>query len=235
MKQAIVTVVLVCSTLIGFSQKVVNDPNAEQRTVGSFSEIRVSHAIDLYLSEAATEAVAVSASAVEYRDRIKTEVSDGVLKIWYDEKKWGRSGNRKLKAYVGFRELRKLTASGASDVFVTGTIKSDKLELNMSGASDFKGAVDAGSLHTELSGASDVVVSGKVSDLMVDASGASDFKGFDLTAQNCTVEASGASHIDITFNGEMKARASGASGVSYKGSGVIRDLKTSGASSVSRR
>jgi hypothetical protein len=69
----------------------------------------------------------------------------------------------------------------------------------------------------------------------VDANGASDFKGFDLQADNCDVEASGASDIKVTVNKELNARASGASGVHYKGDGVIRDLRTSGASNVSRR
>ena len=46
--------------------------------------------------------------------------------------------------------------------------------------------------------------------------------------------ASGASDIKITVNKELSAHASGASDVRYKGNGVIRDLKSSGSSSVSK-
>jgi len=45
--------------------------------------IQVSHAINLYLTQSNEEAVAVSAKDTKYRERIRTEVKDGVLKIWY--------------------------------------------------------------------------------------------------------------------------------------------------------
>jgi hypothetical protein len=68
----------------------------------------------------------------------------------------------------------------------------------------------------------------------VEASGASDFKGFDLITEMCNVKASGASDIKITVNKELSAQASGASDVRYKGERIIRDLKTSRSSSVSK-
>src|SRR5690349_19153740 len=64
----------------------INDPNAELRKVeGSFTAIKVSNAIDLYLTQGQTESVAVSAANAEYRNKIRTSVEGGVLKIWYDD------------------------------------------------------------------------------------------------------------------------------------------------------
>ncbi len=77
-------------------------------------------------------------------------------------------------------------------------------------------------------------ITGTATNLDVDASGASSFKGFDLSTDYCNVKASGASGIKITVNKELSATASGASDIDYKGTGVIRDIKTSGASSISR-
>jgi len=71
--------------------------------------------------------------------------------------------------------------------------------------------------------------------LSVEASGASDFKGFDMTTNYCTAEASGASSVNITVNKELNAKASGASSVRFKGEGLIRDIKTSGSSNVTRK
>ena len=215
-------------------KQVINDENAQPRQIGSFHAIRVSNAIDLYLSQSDEEALAVSAIKPEFRDRIKTVVEDGVLKITYeDDGKWWK-GNKKLKAYVSFKTLDKLVANGASDVVVTGVIKANELVLSMGGASDFKGAIEANLLDVSLSGASDAQVQGKVTVLKIDANGASDFKGFDLVVDNCNADASGASDIRITVNKELNVRASGASGVHYRGDGVIRDLKSSGASSVKK-
>lgn len=235
----IISVLLLSLLVTGvYAQKqIINDPNAQQRQVKGFHSIIVSHAIDLYLSQGDEDAVAVSASSGEYRDHIKTEVENGVLRISYDEngKWWKNVGNKKLKAYISFKNIDHLEASGASDITVTGTLKSSSLNMELSGASDFKGKVEIGSLDLTLSGASDAVMTGSVSGLKINASGASDLKAYDLLVDNCDADASGASDIKITINKELNARASGASGIYYKGGGVIRDLKTSGASSVSKR
>lgn len=82
----------------------------------------------------------------------------------------------------------------------------------------------------EASGGSDVSISGSTGRLTVDASGGSDFKGYELSADICNVEASGGSDIYVTVNKELSARASGGSDVFYKGNGLIRDIKTSGSS-----
>lgn len=220
------------------AQKTINDPNAEVRNVSGFHAIRVSSAIDLYISQSGTEAVAVSASEEKYRDRIRTEVDNGVLKIWFDNgsnwKLWN-SGNKKLKAYVSVRQLDRLTASGACDVLIDGILRSNSLDVNLSGASDLKGNVEIGTLNMDQSGASDVTISGRTNNLKIGVSGASSFRGFDLETENCQARASGASDIRITITKELNAKASGASKIQYKGSGVIREIHSSGASSISKR
>ena len=237
MKKFVTGFVLLLTGVVLQAQIKVNDANAQVRNISSFHSIKVSHAIDLILSQSDVEAIAVSAIKDEYRDRIKTSVENGVLKIWYDEEdKWYRNrGNKKLKAYVSFKTLNKLNASGASDVTVTGKITSDKLTMVFTGASDFRGAVQVQTLDMNLSGASDAVVTGSAANTKVDASGASHLKAFDLQVEVCNAEASGASDIWVTINKELNANASGASSIQYRGNGVVRNLKTGGASSISRK
>lgn len=233
MKKIILSGLLFVAVALTYAQtKEVNDPNAEVRNVKGFHAIKVSDAIDLFLSQSDNEVVAVSASKEEYRNRIKSEVENGVLKIWYDNPdKWSR-GDKKLIAYISFKTLDNLQASGASDVRVAGTVKTNELDIRLSGASDFDGAIQAKSLTVDLSGASDMKVTGSAASLKIEVSGASEFKGYDFQTDNCSARASGASDIRVTVNKELSAHASGASGVSYKGNGVVRDIKTNGASSV---
>ncbi|HEX4877163.1 MAG TPA: head GIN domain-containing protein [Chitinophagaceae bacterium] len=213
----------------------INDPHAELREAKNFHGIHLSSAFDVYLSQGNEEAVAVSAADNKNRDRIKVEVKNGILHISYDSKgmSWG-SGNKKLKAYISFKNLDELEVSGACDVFITGMLKTDMLTIKQSGASDLKGKLDVNKLTIDLSGASDMLVSGTATQLHVEASGASDFKGYELVTETCDARASGASDIKITVNKELSAQASGASDVRYKGNGVIRDIKSSGSSSVSK-
>ena len=98
------------------------------------------------------------------------------------------------------------------------------------GGSDFDGKIESDELKIQASGGSDVSISGKAARLTIDASGGSDFKGYDLVSDICNVEASGGSNVHVTVNKELSANASGGSDVFYKGSGLIRDIKTSGSS-----
>ena len=237
MKYLFIAFAGICLSLQVWAQKaVINDPNAQIRDVGEFHGINVSNAIDLYLSQGDLEAVAVSAKDVKSRDRIRTTVEDGVLYIKFDNEGWSwESGNKKLKAYVSVRVLDKLSASGACDVFVNGTLSGPKLELHLSGASDFKGSVRLNELSIEQSGASDVSINGSVDNLKIEANGASNIKGYDLVSDICSVHATGASDVRISVNKELNAHASGASSIYYKGNGVIRESHLSGASSVSKK
>ena len=231
MKKLLFSLLLAGLITTASAQKTINDANAEKRNVSGFHAIEVGGGIDLYLSQG-EEAVAVSASKNEYRAKIKTEVKNGVLKIWYE---WNSNlrfdwSNHKLKAYVSFKDIDRLEGSGGSDISVDGSIKVAKLAMEVSGGSDFDGKVETGELNIQASGGSDVRISGKADRLTIDASGGSDFKGYDLASDICNVEASGGSDIQVTVNKELSANASGGSDVYYKGTGLIRDLKTSGSS-----
>lgn len=237
MKKIFLPILAVLFCYAAVAQKtVITDNNAEVRTVnGSFSVIKVSGSIDLYLSQYETESIAVSASEEKYRDNIKTVIEDGALKIYYDGDNFLNWKNKKLKAYVSFKTLEKLFASGASSVQVSGAIDVPSLFIDFSGASDFKGAVKVEDLKIDLSGASDVKISGTASKLSIRSSGASDVKGYDLVADYCSAKASGASDINITVNKELNVHASGASDIFYKGDCVIRDMQSSGASTVKKK
>ncbi len=232
-KVQLIALTLFIGSLLSAQQ--VNDPNAVVREAKDFHGINVSSAFDVYLSQGGEEAVAVSATEEKYRDRIRVEVKAGILYIGYDSKglSWS-SGNKKLKAYISFKQIDLLKVSGACDVMITGTLKAENLNIDQSGASDLKGKLDVKKLTVDLSGASDITVSGSATQLSVEASGASGFKGYDLTTETCDAKASGASDIKVTVNKELSANASGASDVRYKGDAVIRELRSSGSSSVSK-
>jgi hypothetical protein len=218
-------------------ETVIQDPNAQLRAVKGFHGIRVSSAINLYLSQGSEEKVVVSANDIQMRDRIKTEVVDGILIIRLEGSwKWWHMGNKKLKAYVSYTLLDEITASGASDVYVDGVITGDKLALDLSGASDFKGAIKVNQLSLQQSGASDSHLTGQVAGMAtIHSTGASDVKGYDLVVEACSAHASGASDIQITVNKELEADASGASDIYYKGTGMLRESHSSGASSVAHK
>jgi len=233
---------LLCCLSMGLlasaQDKVINDANAVARSVKNFHAIEVGDGVDLYLTQSNDGAVAVSASKPEYRDKITTTVEDGVLRIYYGRNQdwhFNWNNNRKLRAYVSFKLLDKLSGSGGSDIKVTGNITVPKLILTVSGGSDFSGRVEVNDLNIDQSGGADIHISGKATNLRIEASGGSDFHGYDLNAETCFATGSGGSDIEVRVNKELSVHASGGSDVYYKGNGVIRETHSSGGGSVSKR
>ena len=216
-------------------KQFVVDPNAVIREIsGSFTSVKVSSGIHVFLSRAENEVLAVSASYDKYREGIKTEIINAVLHIFYDGDKIRYGNNVKINVYVGYKKLEQLQASGASNILITGVLEQHNFNIQLSGASELKGQVKVTNLNIKLSGASEAQITGTVKNINIESSGASDLKAYELIAENCNVKASGASDVNITVTNDMAANASGASNVYYKGSAELKLKQTSGASSVAK-
>lgn len=232
--------IIVCLLFIiaGFNlnaQNVVHDANAQVRNVGSFNKIRISSAINLYLSQGKEQAVAVSSEDADVTGKIKTEVSNGILKIYVENGLWNKWnwGNKHLKAYVTFTDLEMLDASGACNVDLTDPITVGDFKLVLSGASNMKGDIKGGSINFDLNGASNAKINTSGTSFIVSQSGASNFKGA-INAGKISFDINGASVADVdgsTTN--LVVSASGAS--NFKGGdlqAVSCKIEATGASSA---
>ena len=236
---------------------VIYDENVQVRKVPNFTSIRVSNAIELYLSQSNKTEVAVSAKSEENRDKIITEVVGGtlIIRMANNNRWWNWSDDDyKTKAYVSVKELYALTGSGATNIKIINGLKAEKLKINLSGASDLKGEIKAGTLLTDLSGASSIKasiranafsakgsgassfeVTGTGDDLLVDVSGACSVKMYEYFVKGASVEASGASSVKVNVSDMLKVHATGASSIDYKGAASIKDMNSSGASSIKHK
>lgn len=216
--------------------QVVNDPNAQKRTVsGSFTAIDISDGIELTLVQGNEESVAVSASEEKYLSRIKTEVSNGTLKISYDHEglKW-TTGKMKLRAWVSCKTLAKLHASSGSEVNVKSGIESDILDMKFTSGAEFNGKLNAKQLTIEQNSGSLINLSGKAEKISIEASSGAMMKGYDLTVDYCDAKASSGASVNITIQKELNARASSGGGIKYKGDGLIRDINISSGGMVKK-
>jgi hypothetical protein len=234
-KQSLVVafiLLIITSACAQTPKKMVYDGAAEDRNLSGFTVINLSNAFDVYISQGTEDAVAVAAIDASTTKNIKTQISGGVLYVSFDQKGWGSWKNNKLKAYITVKNLQKLTVSGACNVSFVDAITSDRLVVNISGASDIKGPVKVNSLKVGASGASNISLSGTATETDFNISGACSIKSLDLVTDNCAVVASGASSVKLTINQSLKANISGASDIRYKGTVSMFNSKTSGASSI---
>jgi len=231
-----ISIMVLCSLVSVAQDQLIVDANAQLRTLsGSFNSIRISHAIKVIITQSDTESLAVSANEEKYMEDIITELDGSTLVIRLKSNNWTGRRNRQVKVYVSFKKLESLDISGASDVITVGKIKQPSLKLDLSGASTLRGEIETGTLSLDLSGASQLNLKGSAQVLKADCSGASDMNAYDFTVDLANLDVSGASDIEINVTKEIKAEATGASSISYKGNASVINVRTSGASSISKK
>lgn len=222
---------------ISFAQKTINDDNAQKRTVGSFHGIDVATGIELTLAKGTTEEVAVSASETEFRDKIVTEVVNGILKIHYDTKTGAinrKNESKHLKAYVSYTTLDELSVTTGAEVKVEGILEATKLRLRANTGGLVKAEVNIDELNVDQNTGSKITLSGKVDNLEAEGDTGSKFMGEDLTTNTCNAEMSTGAGIYIYVEKELNVRANTGGYIKYKGNAGIREIKTHTGGSVSK-
>lgn len=204
------------------------DVEEEDRNVGEFTAIAVSHGIDVIITQGNSSKVHVKASSNAI-DKLVTEVENGTLKIYYDKKV---RRVKKADVYVTVDELKGINASGGSDVESKGVLTYDELKLNSSGGSDMELELDVENLYVNISGGADIELAGTGKYLKLNASGGSDFDGYDYKVEEATIHASGGSDSNVYVSQSIDVHASGASDVNFKGNPKQTKLKSSGASDI---
>jgi len=220
-----------------FAQKTINDANAEKRTVGSFHGIDVATGIELTLTKGATEEVAVSASEKEFRDKIVTEVVNGILKIHYETKTGAinrRNESKHLRAYVSYKTLDLLHVTTGADVNIVGILEAQKLDLRANTGGLVKAEINIGSLKVDQNTGSKITLSGKVDNLEADGDTGSKFMGENLNTNTCSVEMSTGAGIYISVEKELNVKANTGGYIKYKGNAGVREIRTNTGGTVSK-
>jgi len=238
MKRIFFAILFITGSVLGaFSQETINDANAVKRTVSSFHGIDVATGISLILSQGETEDVAVSASTTEFRDKIITEVVNGILKIHYETKLGAinkKNESKNLKAYVSFKTIDRLNVTTGAEAEIKGTLKSASLKMNVNTGGVVKGAIDVTELQVEQNTGSEIHFTGTADKLNVDGDTGSMFKGYELKTTNCDVRVSTGAGIYVSVDKELNVRANTGGYVKYKGAAGVRDVRTNTGGSVSR-
>jgi hypothetical protein len=203
----------------------------ENRSASSFSSVDVSGNIEVYVKQDSAFQVKVETdeNLLEYivvrteGDRLIIEPRDHA----------NLSGTNDIKVYVSAPVFKAFEASGASMITSENLLSSEGMDIDVNGASDARLELKAPRVAATISGASHVSLKGQTRDLVIDANGASHAKCFDLLSENASVDASGASSAEVFASVGVKADASGASHIKYKGA-ATHTGSASGAGSISK-
>jgi len=115
------------------------------------------------------------------------------LYIKRSKNSWYQYNPKDIDINVSAPELRRIIANGAVNLQTQGPIKSDELELVLSGASEGNVEIDVEEFIFQSSGASDVKMEGKAYQAQMKVSGAGEIKAFDLLLEKLYLQISGKS------------------------------------------
>lgn len=208
------------------------DVVSKERKTGSFTGIKVSSGIDVYLKQGNNISVEVEADE-NLHEYILTEVKGDVLHVYVDRVNI-RQAERK-RVYVTMEEINSIGTSSAGDVTGETPIKTDNLELSASSAGNITLDVTANEIEVDISSSGDITLSGEARLLDANLSSAGDLNAFKLNVKEAEVSASSAGDADITVSEKLTARSSSAGDINYMGNPKYVDAHSSSAGSIHRR
>lgn len=202
------------------------------RNVSEYDQIGVAGSFDVKLvaGKEGNLTIKVEENLLEY---LITDVEDGKLKI-----KWKKgvsiNTTKGLLVTVPFEDIESVSLAGSGDVFSEEVIKTDDLNVALSGSGDIKLKISTDNISSAVSGSGDIVLSGKTQKLKCSVAGSGDINGYDLTSQDAEVNVAGSGDIKVNVSDNLIARVAGSGDIYFKGN-PKQDVKISGSGSVSSR
>ncbi len=191
----------------------------------SYTELQIENAINVIVSNEQDQISVITTEKLI--NDIVIEKTDNKLRLYL--KKNIHLYRSDIKIILPYNpNLQEIELSGASNFQSEFTLKNEKIDINLSGASDFQCDIEAKEIEIELSGASNATLSGETNTLSLELSGASNIikkitnNHYSLICNQCECDLSGASDAYIHCNDNINIiNLSGASELHYTGNAKI--------------
>lgn len=217
---------IMCAVTGAYAQEIIE----KVYDYRNFSELDVSGAFSVEVTQGSSFKVTLMYPQ-ELKDKIKCSLQGDELNL---STKGGSRFKGFPKAVIMMPELKGVELSGASSITIND-VQGEEMEVDISGASSFKGKLSYNSMKMEVSGAGDVEMQGTANTAKMYLSGASKINSKDFkVAGEFLLDCSGASTITMTVDGDMYVELSGASSFNYYGQGNLINPETSGASEINK-
>jgi hypothetical protein len=209
MKKYILSLTIALASLSVFAQ------TRETRNVSNFTKVSFRVPGKLYLRQGTTTKVEIEGKS-DILKEIETEVDGGKLSI-KREGKWNNNWDNddKVNVYITMSTIDALNVSGSGNLIAETLVKSQNLDLNVSGSGSLKVEVEvSGDMEADVSGSGDLMVKGKCSNLDSDVSGSG----------KVSADVNINSLADFSVSGSGKIQASGSANTvktSISGSGKV--------------
>lgn len=144
---------------------------SENRTVGTFSKIKVSQGIDLVYTQSADQTIKVETDDNEKMQYIKTEIEGSTLKVYLDTKNAPKSEKKKkrrnyntvnginfevLKVYVSNKLVDDFRVNSSASLIIQNGLKAENVTIDCSSSGNFAGTIKCATATIDASSSADV-------------------------------------------------------------------------------
>lgn len=237
MKKATTVLLTILCITVTFAQKRIKGSGKVvtiERTTNDYDGIAVSGFYEVELVDG-QEGNLTLRGEDNILDHIETEVKSGTLYIKsIRNKTLIPSRGEGVFITIPVDEIDLVRLSGSGDFVGEKTLRTNKLDIQVSGARNIDLTVEAEFVSVQTSGSSNIRLKGNAEELKVRSSGSSNVKAFHLEVDEATFELSGSSDVETTVNESLISRVSGSGNIRYQGNPEKVNTKTSGSGSVSK-
>ncbi len=216
--------------VFGFGKRGEGPTKSETRSITGFHAVELEVAGDVEVSVSDNYSVEVQAQE-NLLPILKTEVEDGVLKIYFSE---NVSHSDELKIRISGPAFDAFSIGGSGTIRTLTPLRAEKMELSIGGSGDvFIDRGEFGTLNISISGSGGVELGGTAGRMESSIDGSGDVKAKNFLANELEVSISGSGTVTCDVKDRLKASISGSGDVFYSGQPVV-DASVSGSGSVQK-
>ncbi|SFB37594.1 Putative auto-transporter adhesin, head GIN domain [Collimonas sp. OK607] len=229
----IATAALVPLLALSSSSSMAAEVVRVERQVGSFQQLEVADAVNVYLTQGPVKPAVIEAEA-NLVPLVELEISGSVLKV-HLKRNSSFSSRHDINVYLSTPDVNALSIYGSGDLKVVGKLSSkDSIKMAISGSGSLSGELNTPTVAASIAGAGDIKVKGKTRDLKVSIAGSGDYDGFGLLAENTSVSIVGSGDAHVYASKNLEVSTAGSGDVSYSGDPQVRS-SIMGSGSVKKR
>lgn len=231
MKRGIFLTAMILAIIVsaGFAsdQSVVK----ETRDVSGFTKVNFGVSGNLYINFGPEYKVVLEGEK-RFLEDIITEVTGGKLVI--KKENWKFSMNEKVTVYITMPDLNGLGVSGSGKAELIDAVKTDELNLNVSGSGKiYTTDIEVSKLFCSISGSGDIIIGGKGSSSKaeISISGSGNYNGELCKIGSADIHISGSGNCTCNVTESLKGSVSGSGNVTYMGNPRV-DARVSGSGKI---
>lgn len=215
---------MICGTK-GNNQLITQERNLN----ASFDGIKVSHGINLILTQGNEEKITVETDE-NLQDLLITKVSNNNLLEIYFDKKVRKASTKNV--YVTAKNIKLLKSSSGSSILSENVLKSDLVQLKSSSGSSIRVEIIAPEIISSCSSGSSIKIIGKTNHFTAKASSGATITANQLSAVEAEAKVSSGASIELNVSEILTTHASSGGSVGYEGNPKKLIKNTSSGGSV---